>query len=180
MGTLIGQPDRIAVEFDLWPSEAGHKKWLFGTMCLWAGGERIGRDDEQCAMTVALASFPDVLAQAGKRGDAALMAMPAPAAFETMHDAIYGDDGDTRSGREISALAREYGRFDVLPGGFDAFDGWKAFLIEDRMAARLLWRSPDGAVHETRIGTGEFDRVIDAFLTELEHQSGCKRKPLER
>jgi hypothetical protein len=178
MGTIVGQPDRIAVEFDLWPSEPEAKEWLFGTMCLWAAGQRIGRHDEQCAMTVALASLPHVLLDKGKRSDAALMAMPAAKAFSTMYEALYGDPGD-RPDREIAERAERYERFEALPRGFDVFDGWHAFLIEDRIAARLLWRSPDDAIHEARIGAGEFDRVIDAFLTELERQSGAGRRTPE-
>lgn len=178
MSTVVGQPDRIAVEFDLWPSEPEHKQWLFGTMCLWAGGQRIGRHDEQCAMTVAMAGFPHILRDAGKRRDDALMAMSAVDAFTTIHDALYGDPAD-RSDREIDELSRRYVRFEVLPRGFDVFDGWWAFLIEDRIAARLLWQSPNEVIHEARIGAGEFDRVIDGFLTELERQSGYQRKPPE-
>lgn len=143
MSTLIGRRERIAVEFDLWPSDPDTRHWLFGTMCLWANGKRIGRHDEQCAMTVALASFPYVLRDAGTRTDAALMAMPAAQAFGTMHGSIYGDDDGTRSDREISDLVERYRRFEVLPSGFDVFDGWVAFLVEDRMVGRLLWRAPE-------------------------------------
>ena len=106
------------------------------------------------------------------------MAMPAAKAFSIMYEALYDDPGD-RSYREIAELAERYERFEVLPRGFDVFDGWRAFLVEDRIAARLLWRSPDGTIHEARIGAGEFDRVIDAFLTELERQSGHKRRTPE-
>ena len=34
--------------------------------------------------------------------------------------------------------------------------------------------------HEARIGAGEFDRVVDGFLTELEQQSGEKRRQPDR
>jgi hypothetical protein len=179
MSTLIGQRERIAVEFDLWPADPATKKWLYGTMCLWVDGKRIGRHDEQCAMTVGMAAFPYILLDAGRRRDDALMAAPAEQAFNTLYDALYGGEVE-RTDEEIDDLSRRYAHFEVLPGGFDVFDGWVAFLIEDRMVARLLWRSPDDVVHEARIGAGEFDRMIDGFLTELERQSGTKRKPPER
>jgi hypothetical protein len=179
MSTLIGQRERIAVEFDLWPSSPDTQSWLFGTMCLWAAGKRIGRHEEQRAMTVGMAAFPHVLLNAGTRRDDTLMAMPAEQAFATICDALYGDP-DGRTDKEIDEISRRYVRFEVLPGGFDVFDGWRAFLVEDRIAARLLWRSAHDVIHEARLGAGEFDRVIDGFLTELERQSGQKRKPPER
>jgi hypothetical protein len=179
MSTLIGQRERFAVEFELWPSNPDTQSWLFGTMCLWAAGKRIGRHDEQCAMTVGMAAFPHILLDAGERRDDTLMAMPAEQAFAAMYEALYGDP-DERTNREIDELSRRYARFEILPGGFDVFDGWLAFLVEDRIAARLLWRSPDDTIHEARIGAGEFDRIIDGFLTELERQSGQKRKPPDR
>lgn len=179
MGTIVGQPDRIAIEFELSPSEPENASWLFGTMYLWAGGERIGRHDERCAMTVALVGFPSLLLDAGKRQDEALMAMPAAEAFESVHEALYGDPGE-RSYREIAETSDRYERFEALPRGFDVFDGWWACLIEDRIAARLIWRTPDGAIREARIGAGEYDRIVDAFLTELERQSGQTRRAPDR
>ncbi len=171
MGTVIGRPERIAVEFDLWPPTPENRRWLFGTICLWAAGQRIGWHDEQCAMTVARVEFPHILRNAGKRRDPSLMAMPAAQAFETIHRALY-DNADDLSDREIDELSERYVRFEALPRGFDAFDGWLGFLIEDRVAARLIWRDPDDMIGEARCGAGEFDRVIEGFLTELERQSG--------
>lgn len=168
MGTLVGRTDRIAVEFELWPATPDARHWLFGTMCLWAAGRRIGRHDEQCALAVALASFPGVLRHSGTRADAALMAMPAAKAFETIRAAIYDDD-------EAAAPGEPFDRFDVLPRSLDVFDGWHAFLIEDRIVARLLWSSIDGGIHEARIGAGEFDRTIEDFLAFLEQASGRTR-----
>ena len=83
---------------------------------------------------------------------------------------------DERTDEEIDELSRRYKRFEVFPNGFEVFDGWLGFLVEDRLIGRLIWRaSADKIVRETRIGVGEFDRVIDAFLTELEKVSGQTR-----
>ena len=41
MSTLIGQRERIAVEFELKEVEPELRKWLYGTMSLWAGGNGI-------------------------------------------------------------------------------------------------------------------------------------------
>jgi hypothetical protein len=171
MGTLIGHRERIAVEFQLEEVEPEYKSWIYGTMSLWAGGHRIsrhGRHDEVCTLTVALTTFPANLCDAGTRIDPEPMAMPAEKVFATLYDAIY-ECPDDRTDKEIDELSRRYKRFEVFPHGFEAFDGHRGFLVEDRLVGRLIWRaSADEIVREARIGAGEYDRVIDAFLTELE------------
>ena len=178
MSTLIGQRERIAVEFQLKEVEPESKSWIFGTLSLWVGGHRISRyrrHDEECAMTVALTTFPGHLRHAGNRMDPALMAMPTERLFATLYDAVYECPED-RSDEEIDELSRRYIRFEVFPNGFDAFDGWRGFLVEDRLIGRLIWRAwDDKIVHEARIGAGEYDRVIDQYLTELEKISGQTR-----
>jgi hypothetical protein len=178
MSTLIGQRERIAVEFQLEEVEPEYKSWIYGTMSLWAGGHRIsrhGRHDEVCTLTVALTTFPANLCDAGTRIDPELMAMPAETAFAKLYGAIYGYPED-RTDEEIDELSRRYKRFEVFPHGFEVFDGHRGFLVEDRLVGRLIWRaSADEIVHEARIGAGEYDRIIDAFLTELKKASGQTR-----
>src|SRR5262245_15173365 len=118
MSTLIGHRERFAVEFQLREVEPEHRKWLFGTLCLWAGGQRIGRHNEECAMTVALTAFPGLLRHGGNRTDAELMAMPAKQIFSTAHAALYEDD-ENRSDREVAELSKMYSRFQALPKDFD-------------------------------------------------------------
>ncbi|MBX9841578.1 MAG: immunity 42 family protein [Xanthobacteraceae bacterium] len=182
MGTLIGQRERVAVEFELQEVEPEYKHWLYGTMSLWAGGHRIsrhGRHDEVCTLTVALTSFPGILRDAVDRIDARLMAMPAAEAFEVMHEAIYGDEPGSTYQQTVE-LNRHFGGFEVFPNGFEVFDGHHGFLIEDRLVGRLIWCSTkDKVVHEARIGAGEFDRVIDGFLTVLEKASGQTRTKID-
>lgn len=172
--TLIGQRDRVAFEFERtrWPD--GYESWIYGYMCLWAGGERIGKHDEEVAMTVALASFPNFLKHTGKRIDRELMAMPKERAFTTLYGALY--QGDDLTDEEIDELSERYRHFEISDGGFDYYDGWKAFLIEDKLVGRIIWRKPDGTIHEARVGAGEFDRVVDGFLTALEKTSGMTRR----
>jgi hypothetical protein len=175
MVTLIGQRGRVAVEFALRPAAPQHRQWLFGRMCLWIGGHRIGRHDEDCALTVALTSLAAVLDHAGRREDAALMALTAEEAFAAVHDAIYVDLGEDESDPALLQRVRHPQRFEIAARGFDYFDGWHAFLIEDRLNGRAVWRSTDHVIHEARIGAGEFDRVLDGFLRELERVSGQAR-----
>jgi hypothetical protein len=175
MVTLIGQRGRVAVEFALRPAAPQHRQWLFGRMCLWIGGHRIGRHDEDCALTVALTSLAGIPQHAGNRADADLMAMPATAMYETLYAALYADPANDESHETIAARARRYERFEITTSGFDYFDGWKAFLVEDAPVGRAVWRAPDATIREAHIAAGEFDRVLDGFLRELERVSGQAR-----
>jgi hypothetical protein len=175
MVTLIGRRERMAFEFELTPVEDELRRWMFGRMCLWIDGQRIGRHDEDCALAVALSSLAEIQKHAGKREDAALMSMPAADAFAVIHAAIYSDSDDAEPYREASERVRRYQCFEIASNGFDYFDGWHAFLIEDQLVGRAIWRSPDDAIHEARVGSGEFDRVLDGFLSELERISDRTR-----
>jgi hypothetical protein len=102
------------------------------------------------------------------------MACSAADAFEAIYQALYADQPEL-SYSETSAHVCRYRRFEAVPNGFDVFDGWHAFLIEDRLIGRLVWRGPNDLIMEARVGTGEFDRVLDRFLAALEQISGQRR-----
>lgn len=188
MSTIIGRPERIAVEFEILSAqrladefglvsttkENDLSKWIYGYMCLWAGGLRIGRGDELCAMTVAMAGFPDIIRNKGRRSDPALMRMAARAAFRMIHGALYGQHAQLTY-RQLQLMSERFERYCVLHRGFDILDGWDAYLIEDHLIGRLIWRGLDKQIRETRLGPGEFDRVIDEFLTAVEHATGYQR-----
>jgi len=176
--TLIGRRERVAFEFERtrWPD--GYESWIYGYMCLWVGGERVGRHDEEVAMTVALASFPYLLKYKGERCDPTVMAMPAERAYANLYSAIYEAD-ETVTDEQIDALSERYRHFEISDIGFDYYDGWKVFLIESELVGRVIWCGPDEVIREAQVGAGEFDRVLDQFLTALEQESGRSRRPLD-
>ncbi len=102
------------------------------------------------------------------------MAMPAERAFANIYSAIY-EGADEMTDEQIDDLSARYRHFEISDGGFDYYDGWKVYLIEEGLVGRLIWRGPDMIVHETRIGAGEFDRVLDGFIGALEATSGRTR-----
>lgn len=168
---VLGDRARVAVEYELVPDVGPReRKWLFGRLALWVGGLAVGRHDEVGALTVALTSFPAVLANQGKRGRPHLMEAPAEEVFQQMFEAMFVDSG--QSDAAVRRARQEYGPLLVLPPGFDLFDGWTAMLIEDETTGRFIVQGPDEQVHEAKIPAGELDRVIDAFLTDLERISG--------
>jgi hypothetical protein len=192
MSTIVGRPERIAAEFEIYSlqrladefdlrstEQNDISTWIYGTMCLWAGGHRIGRHDELCAMTVAMAGFPSILRNKGKRSNPALMTKSARAVFRIVHRALYGAH-ENLSYRQLVALTQPFDCLSVLHKGFDVFDGWDAYLIEDGTVGRLIWRGPDRRIREVRIDAGEFDHMLDEFLTALENATGHKRREPNR
>lgn len=168
---VIGERERVAAEVDLLEDVPPRQKgWMFGRLSLWVGGILVGRHDEVGALTVALTTFPDILGHRGERSRPHLMALPAVEVARRVHEGLYVDSG--QSDVAIRRAEQEYTPLLVLPRGFDLFDGWMGVMIEDEEIGRFVVRGPDGQVREARIQAGEFDRVIDALLSELERISG--------
>jgi hypothetical protein len=130
-------------------------------------------------MTVAMAGFPPILRDKGKRSNPALMTKSARAVFRIVHGALYGAH-ENLSYRQLVALTQPFDCLSVLHKGFDVFDGWDAYLIEDGTVGRLIWRGPDRRIREVRIDAGEFDHMLDEFLTALENATGHKRREPNR
>jgi len=97
------------------------------------------------------------------------MAMNAVEAFETIHRALFEDD--ERSDQQVMADWDEFSRFLAVPRGLESFDGWKAFLIEDELLGRYIWKGPDhdeGEVLEANLVPGEFDDAIEALVAFID------------
>ena len=119
-------------------------------------------------MSVALASCRNLLRFSGNRGDGRLIAMPAADAFMEIYSALFVDNG--QSDDQVKRDAEYYTRFAAIPMGFDVFDSWMAFLIEDRTTSRYLWKkmaSEADHVHETMLLEGEFDAVLSGFVNRF-------------
>jgi hypothetical protein len=113
------------------------------------------------------------LANRGRRQNTRLLTLPLLDAFREVYSALHVDTGQPEE--EVERAWERYSRLYFVPTGFDVFDGWMGFLVEDQVRARYMWRDPDDSIRETWLQTGEFDNVIDAFLTELEERTGQKR-----
>ena len=191
MSEIFGAPERFAVEYELLSpetllevlgepalSDAERAYWLFGRIRFWAGGTAIGDYEPSAALTVALASFePQLLANRGKRQDPRFMTGAAELVFHRINSAIYEDD---ERNKEQIAQDLDFARFYGIPAGFDAFDGWMAFLIEDGGRGRYLWSKRDRVIREVVLDSGEFDDALEAFLSDLEGRTGQTRTRVKR
>lgn len=161
---LFGSKSRFAIEADL-DKVGAEDPFLLGRFCFWVGEKAVGDYELGGALSVALASCRNLLRFRENRGDSTLIAMPAADAFIEIYSALFVDNGQPDD--QVKRDAEYYTRFVAIPMGFDVFDSWMAFLIEDRASGRYLWRKmdlEDDPVHETMLLKGEFDAVLLEFV----------------
>jgi hypothetical protein len=166
---MIGSRERFAIEYAYvrgWVTEG--QKWLYGHICFWAGGKRLGDFDDTVTLGVAIAEGNHILSHRGTRCDPELMSKSAQESFRIMDNALYEDD--ERTLEEIEADGAKYWRF-AVHALTEAFDRWKVYLVEDELRARLIWRQlhdDDCTVHEAILLPGEFDDILEAVVQELQ------------
>ena len=164
---LFGSKARFAIEARL--NEVGvEDPFLLGRFCFWVEEEAVGDYQLGGALSVALASCRNLLRFSGNRDDGRLIAMPAADAFTEIYSALFVDNG--QSDNRVKRDSEYYTRFVAIPTGFDVFDSWMAFLIEDRTMGRYLWKktaSEADHVHETTLQEGEFDAVLLKFVNRF-------------
>jgi hypothetical protein len=167
MARQLGDAQDFAVEFAL-RSDVPYdqRSWLYGTMCFWAGGHRIGNHDEVTALTVVRVALTLMLQRAGTLANKHLLDLPAADAFLEIDAALYGDQ-DHLTFAETTALADKYDRYTALPAS-EVFDRWAAYIVEGTAFDRILVRDPDGSLIEARPRAGSFHRVLQQFLSELD------------
>ena len=174
MSQLIGTKDVFAIEYEFDETAvARNEHWLHGRMCFWIGGTQVGDFGGTATLAVALALFPDLLADSGKRNDEGLFRLPASAAVDRIFSALSIDSG--QSNAQVSRDEAFYSRFRAVPAGFDIFDNWDVYLIEDQAGGRLLFRKVGGPVGEATLPVGEFDRVVQDFVNALQAETATRR-----
>jgi hypothetical protein len=165
---FIGDKSRFAIEYeldetDLPPAEAA--RWLYGRICWWARGERIGTYAEHETTGEISGALRFILKEEGTRFNRELFQMPSEDALMLIVKALYLDDG--QSDEQMAEDARKFSRFYVSPGS-DVFDDWRIVLIEGERSAKLLWCRQDyGPVQESILELGEFERVAGDYLKSL-------------
>ncbi len=163
---IIGKSDTFAIRFSV---DGLSGAWVFGNICYLVGGRSIGDYDLGGSLTAAVGAFLRLLEFTGMRKELSLMPLSAGDVFRRIDNAMYVDSG--QSDEQVSADWRYYRRFHAKPVGFDVFDNWKCYLIEDGTFARFLWKDlravESETVSEQRLALGEFDQVISAFVQHL-------------
>lgn len=159
---LFGAKDRFAVEYDL---ENNHgKEWLFGKICYWINGKRIGGYGLGTSLRDVLFQTTYVLHYCGDRSGKGLCKLSNKKCFNVIEDALYNDGKDIEN---ISDVPDEILKFNVsIP--VDVFDGWRIFLVECDNKAKIMYREINNEICFFELEVGEFDRSITKFYRSLD------------
>jgi hypothetical protein len=166
---IIGCRERFAIEYVYargWVTKG--QTWLYGHICFWARGKRLGDFEDTYTFGVVIAQGRYILRYRGTRCDPELMSKSAQESFRIMDNALYEDD--ERTLEEIKADGEKYWKFAVHILT-EAFDRWKVYLVEDEYRARLIWgqlHDDDYTVDEAGLLPGEFDDILETVVRELQ------------
>jgi len=168
---LLGSRNSFGLEAEIAEVDPERSDLVFGRLCLWAGGGRIGDFSRHTILSVPADFFADVVKYQNKRTDDELCGYERDAVLSHVHEALYGPP----TGDEEQALRLEarYRKHCLAPGGGEAFDGALAILIECGSRERLVWRvEQDSSAHEIWLDQGACESVLRAFLNWLKETSG--------
>lgn len=159
--TLVGDPSRFAIEYELDPEPAG--KWLNGSITLWIGGRAIGEAPrtELRSLRDYLFMFDYVASGEGRRENAALFAQPLERTLKLLDEALFtGDD----PALEQKATDDQWGLL-LLDLGFP---GAHVYAIESGHEVRLLVSERGTASAEIRLPKREVYGVFATARDDLE------------
>ena len=159
---FFGTHERFGVECSIYARTGSGT--VLATMCLWAGGHRLG-DHEQGMVLYTASSFfdrfltmstPRQLPGQDTKSDARLL--------KETHSVLGGDGPLTLD--EYIAPTPEYDVCVVCPGGGSTFDGELAVLLEYEQQARFVWREyPTRIIRHVALERGECQAVLQEFVT---------------
>ena len=170
----FGDRDTFAVLFDI---DEPKTEWLFGKFGYVVNGCLVGNYDNGCTLRGVIGALKDLTENRGRRKSAELMRLNAEEASGRIDGALYVDSGQSD---EVVAADRDfYWRFQVKHTGLEVFDGWKCYLIENNASARLIWcdQKRGTSVSEGRMASGEFDNVLETFISYIENVYGAVMWP---
>src|SRR5690349_13219916 len=120
---LIGDKEMFAIECYHEPLSNDARR-VFGRMCVWIEGKRLGDIDEPaCMLNVTAVFLQGLLHRLNSLNDSALRDLNDREAFDLLNCAVYLDDG--RSDEQVAIDAQRFSKFDLLTNGGESFDGTK-------------------------------------------------------
>lgn len=159
---VVGDENRFAVEYGLDTESGGD--WLYGTVCFWIGGVRVGNVNARTSLRDFLFSVERLRCDRGRRDNPRFANMTAQQIFELLDGTLFGAGNPTYD--EI-ANDEQWARH-LLKPDVDPFNQWKIYLIETTETVRLIYRSgTEGPVHESALRPGECDNVLDEVCTKI-------------
>lgn len=160
--TIIGDSSRFSVEYTLDENYGG--EWMFGRLCFWCDGQRIGDYDLGTSLRDALFYFEELGKYHDLRINKRFDDMDAEDVFHLIDSALFGKDYAKHSQLvEEEKWAQHY----IFPA-LDVFNNWKGFLIEGAQRARLIFAcDPYSKVKEFFLSPGEVDGIFKIATSKL-------------
>jgi hypothetical protein len=174
---LIGNPKSFAIEYAL--DENFNGTWLYGKLCYWIGGNRVGDFDLGTSLGDVLIQMQFLVKDADKRDGGSLCGCSPKEIFGRIDSAIYGSDQSPRTNESFSIS--EPARFDIsIP--VDIFDNWKIYLLDCAQESNIYYmNTSEGSLREFSLRKGEFDAAISEFydqLDQLYERESLLQKPI--
>jgi hypothetical protein len=145
---------------------SNEKGWVFGRMCVWAGGEQLGDLDEPaCMLNVTANHLSSLVKRLSTLEEPAFDSLSDTQLFELLDCKLYRDDD--RTTEDVAADASEFFRFDFLTNGGESFDHSKSFVTSFNGKLRLVFVQASSGVLSARFESAAFVSVVAAFLAWL-------------
>jgi hypothetical protein len=165
---LIGDKNAIAIEC-YHETTLDEGRSVFGRMCIWAGGHRLGDINEPaCMLNMTEGHLQALLKHIDSLEDPALCDRDGRGAFEFLDHALYLDD--QRPDDQVAADAQRFFKFDFLTNGGESFDRTKSFIIAHGDDLRILWKDDKNGFAPARVPRATFVLTARGFLNWMEEQ----------
>ena len=164
---ISGSKEQIAIENELNPNHGG--VWLFGKMCFWIDGVRVGNYEEGTSLRDVMHFTTGIVKYCGRRDAGGLCKLCKDAAFEIIEGTIFGD-GDSRFDLFVTdeLLRQSPGTLQVKPG-VDIFDASCVYLLECGEIDRIIFIERVGEpVRAIDLSRGLFGAAVTTFYEWLE------------
>lgn len=150
---MIGDPSRFALEHEL--DADPHGVWLFGRVCFWVAGDRVGDFELGTSLRDVLFLLEEGRRDAGRRENQRFASLPAAELVEELERGLAAGEACD------AAINEQWARHCITPI-VDVFDAWRVYLVEVDLKARVLVRRAGKPldVRETILRRGEVDQVL--------------------
>lgn len=157
--SVIGNPSKFAVEYEL-NAEHGDD-WMYGKLCYWIGGERVGDYDTGTSLRDALFEIEQILKDSGSRNNHLLYKLTPDIAFYKIDACILGGSVPEDS------IEEQWANHNITPA-LDIFNEWKCFIFSDEIQSKVLFsRSPFVEVKELQLDCNFVDYSLKMVANSL-------------
>jgi hypothetical protein len=162
---LFGNKKSFAIEYNLNTDYGG--EWLFGKICYWIDGSRVGDYDLGTSLRDVLIQAKYILNDAGNRFGGILCEIDNEEAFMRLDKFFYNEELVDEE-KHLVQLPDQPARF-IIKIPVDIFDNFTIFLIQcDLNSEIIIFKSNDkNIIHKKGLRFGEFDNVFHKFFDSL-------------